>query len=78
MQDLKFALCALFASLQFIILKEVHINSNNSKNKFFYVNDRGNHAKALEIVRDELKVFASHDEKLVKEITQLLTFDDFR
>lgn len=48
------------------------------KQKLFEALDMGDCAKALKIVRKELKVFASYSEELFKEITQLLTLDDFR
>jgi hypothetical protein len=42
---------------------------------FFCRHDR---AKAVEILVKDLKVFASFNEELFKEITQLLTLDNFR
>lgn len=41
----------------------------------FFRQDR---AKAVEILVKDLKVFASFNEDLFKEITQLLTLDNFR
>lgn len=41
----------------------------------FYRNDR---SKAVEILVKDLKVFASFNEELFKEITQLLTLENFR
>lgn len=38
-------------------------------------NDR---AKALDILMKDLKVFAAGNEELFREMTQLLTLDDFR
>lgn len=40
--------------------------------------DRGNYAKALEIVKNELEVFTSHGYELFKDITPLLTLDNLR
>lgn len=42
---------------------------------FYYRNDR---AKAVEILAKDLKVFATFNEELYKEITQLLTLENFR
>ena len=39
---------------------------------------RQDRAKAVEILCKDLKVFASFNEELFKEITQLLTLDNFR
>jgi hypothetical protein len=39
---------------------------------------RADRAKAVEILVKDLKVFASFNEELYKEITQLLTLDNFR
>jgi hypothetical protein len=39
---------------------------------------RQDRAKAVEILVKDLKVFASFNEELFKEITQLLTLDNFR
>lgn len=39
---------------------------------------RQDRAKAVEILVKDLKVFASFNEDLFKEITQLLTLDNFR
>ena len=36
------------------------------------------HARALDILMKDLKVFAHGNEELFREMTQLLTFDDFR
>ena len=41
----------------------------------FFSNDR---AKAVEILAKDLKVFATFNEELYKEITQLLTLENFR
>ncbi|KAJ8455687.1 hypothetical protein OPV22_035036 [Ensete ventricosum] len=40
--------------------------------------DRHDRAKAVEILVKDLKVFASFNEELFKEITQLLTLENFR
>ncbi|KAL2939950.1 Topless-related protein 3 [Bienertia sinuspersici] len=58
------------------LLSKVHFEV--MKQKLFEALDIGNHAKALEIVNNELKVFASYDEELIKGITQFQTFDNFR
>lgn len=39
---------------------------------------RHDRAKAVEILVKDLKVFASFNEELFKEITQLLTLENFR
>lgn len=39
---------------------------------------RQDRAKAVEILVKDLKVFSSFNEELFKEITQLLTLDNFR
>lgn len=45
----------------------------------FTVNiSRHDRAKAVEILVKDLKVFASFNEELFKEITQLLTLENFR
>jgi hypothetical protein len=40
--------------------------------------DRLDRTKAVDILMKDLKVFASFNEDLFKEITQLLTLDNFR
>ena len=40
--------------------------------------DRHDRSKAVEILVKDLKVFASFNEELFKEITQLLTLENFR
>lgn len=39
---------------------------------------RGDHAKAVEVLRKDLKVFSTFNEDLFKEITMLLTLQNFR
>jgi hypothetical protein len=39
---------------------------------------RNDRSKAIEILVKDLKVFASFNEELFKEITHLLTLDNFR
>jgi len=39
---------------------------------------RGDRSKAVDILVKDLKVFAAFNEELFKEITQLLTLDNFR
>lgn len=39
---------------------------------------RNDRAKAVEILAKDLKVFATFNEELYKEITQLLTLENFR
>lgn len=39
---------------------------------------RGDHAKAVEILTKGLKVFSSFNEDLFKEMTMLLTLQNFR
>lgn len=41
-------------------------------------NCRRDRAKAVDILVKDLKVFAAFNEELFKEITQLLTLDNFR
>ncbi|XP_022892695.1 protein TPR3-like isoform X3 [Olea europaea var. sylvestris] len=48
------------------------------KQKFLEALDKHDHAVALDILRKDLKVFAQSNKELYKEITQLLTLDDFR
>ncbi|CAK7340124.1 unnamed protein product [Dovyalis caffra] len=48
------------------------------KQKYLEALDRQDRAKAVEILAKDLKVFASFNEELFKEITQLLTLDNFR
>lgn len=40
--------------------------------------DRSDRSKGVEILVKDLKVFASFNEELFKEITQLLTLENFR
>lgn len=44
----------------------------------FVLHFRQDRAKAVEILVKDLKVFASFNEELFKEITQLLTLENFR
>ncbi|KAL3645777.1 Protein TOPLESS-RELATED PROTEIN 2 [Castilleja foliolosa] len=48
------------------------------KQKYLEALDKQDRAKAVEILVKDLKVFASFNEDLFKEITQLLTLDNFR
>lgn len=48
------------------------------KQKYLEALDRQDRAKAVEILVKDLKVFSSFNEDLFKEITQLLTLDNFR
>ncbi|XP_066341504.1 protein TOPLESS-RELATED PROTEIN 2-like [Miscanthus floridulus] len=48
------------------------------KQKYLEALDRHDRAKAVEILMKDLKVFASFNEELFKEITQLLTLENFR
>ncbi|KAM7493831.1 hypothetical protein LguiB_028440 [Lonicera macranthoides] len=48
------------------------------KQKYLEALDRNDRAKAVEILVKDLKVFSSFNEELFKEITQLLTLDNFR
>lgn len=48
------------------------------KQKYLEALDKADRAKAVEILVKDLKVFASFNEELYKEITQLLTLDNFR
>lgn len=48
------------------------------KQKFLEALDNHDGSKALGILVNDLKVFASYNEDLYKEMTQLLTTDDFR
>ncbi|CAK9136065.1 unnamed protein product [Ilex paraguariensis] len=48
------------------------------KQKYLEALDRHDRAKAVDILVKDLKVFASFNEELFKEITQLLTLDNFR
>ncbi|KAF8392641.1 hypothetical protein HHK36_022990 [Tetracentron sinense] len=48
------------------------------KQKYLEALDRHDRAKAVEILVKDLKVFSTFNEELFKEITQLLTLDNFR
>ncbi|CAF1933817.1 topless-related protein 2-like [Brassica napus] len=48
------------------------------KQKYLEALDRNDRAKAVEILAKDLKVFATFNEELYKEITQLLTLENFR
>ncbi|CAL9194584.1 protein TPR3-like [Musa acuminata AAA Group] len=48
------------------------------KQKYLEALDKHDRAKAVEILVKDLKVFASFNEELFKEITQLLTLENFR
>lgn len=48
------------------------------KQKYLEALDKQDRAKAVEILVKDLKVFSSFNEELFKEITQLLTLDNFR
>ncbi|XP_059641572.1 protein TOPLESS-RELATED PROTEIN 2-like [Cornus florida] len=48
------------------------------KQKYLEALDRHDRAKAVEILMKDLKMFSSFNEELFKEITQLLTLDNFR
>ncbi|XP_066391809.1 protein TOPLESS-RELATED PROTEIN 2-like [Miscanthus floridulus] len=48
------------------------------KQKYLEALDRHDRAKAVEILAKDLKVFTSFNEELFKEITQLLTLENFR
>jgi len=45
---------------------------------FLYVPNRHDRAKAVDILVKDLKVFSTFNEELYKEITQLLTLENFR
>ncbi|KAL4643037.1 hypothetical protein ACB092_02G063800 [Castanea dentata] len=48
------------------------------KQKYLEALDRNDRAKAVEILVKDLKVFSTFNEELYKEITQLLTLENFR
>ncbi|KAK4586600.1 hypothetical protein RGQ29_023666 [Quercus rubra] len=48
------------------------------KQKYLEALDRNDRAKAVEILVKDLKVFSTFNEELFKEITQLLTLENFR
>ncbi|XWS26191.1 hypothetical protein CRYUN_Cryun26dG0009900 [Craigia yunnanensis] len=48
------------------------------KQNFLEALDNNDRAKALDILMKDLKVFAHHNEDLFREMTQLLTLDNFR
>ncbi|XP_024969961.1 topless-related protein 4-like isoform X2 [Cynara cardunculus var. scolymus] len=65
----------------------IHVNDNRysvkmlfeiRKQKYLEALDRKDHAKALEILNNELKVFKTFNEDLFKEMTLLLTMGNFR
>jgi hypothetical protein len=51
---------------------------NLKKFLFLYVPNRHDRAKAVDILVKDLKVFSTFNEELYKEITQLLTLENFR
>ena len=57
-------------------------SSSSLSNRFFLCPDlllfRHDRAKAVDILVKDLKVFSAFNEDLFKEITQLLTLDNFR
>lgn len=61
--------CSVFASLVFTIILYIC---------FAVLVSRHDRAKAVEILAKDLKVFATFNEELYKEITQLLTLENFR
>ncbi|XP_071737370.1 protein TOPLESS-RELATED PROTEIN 2-like isoform X2 [Rutidosis leptorrhynchoides] len=48
------------------------------KQKYLEALDRNDRAKAVEVLVKDLRVFSTFNEELFKEITQLLTLDNFR
>ncbi|GAB2232559.1 hypothetical protein Drorol1_Dr00011599 [Drosera rotundifolia] len=48
------------------------------KQKYLEALDRRDRAKAVDILVKDLKIFSAFDEELFKEITQLLTLENFR
>lgn len=48
------------------------------KQKYLEALDKHDRSKAVEILAKDLKVFATFNEELFKEITQLLTLENFR
>jgi hypothetical protein len=48
------------------------------KQKYLEALDKQDRAKAVDILVKDLKVFSSFNEELYKEITQLLTLENFR
>ncbi|XP_048320872.2 topless-related protein 2 [Ziziphus jujuba] len=48
------------------------------KQKYLEALDRNDRAKAVEILAKDLKIFSTFNEELYKEITQLLTLENFR
>lgn len=45
---------------------------------FFGLDDRNDRSKAVDILIKDLKVFSTFNEELFREITQLLTLENFR
>lgn len=66
----------------FIIIVCLSINSNTNESFCItpssFTEFRNDRPKAVEILVKDLKVFASFNEDLFKEITQLLTLENFR
>jgi hypothetical protein len=50
----------------------------SNQDLFAFLAARHDRPKAVEILVKDLKVFASFNEELFKEITQLLTLENFR
>lgn len=48
------------------------------KQKYLEALDKGDYGNAVEVLRQDLKVFSSFNEELFKEITLLLTLPNFR
>lgn len=65
--------CVLSVELEWLVNHACFVDINAVVPAF-----RQDRAKAVEILVKDLKVFASFNEELFKEITQLLTLDNFR
>ncbi|OMO54350.1 hypothetical protein CCACVL1_27864 [Corchorus capsularis] len=48
------------------------------KQKYLEALDKKDHARAVEIIRNDLRVFSTFNEELFKEITMLMTLENFR
>ncbi|WJZ85351.1 hypothetical protein VitviT2T_004891 [Vitis vinifera] len=76
-----------FDEAQHYLLAFTNLKANNYSRKIFFeirkqkyleALDKHDDVKALEILKKDLKVFASDNESLFKEMTQLLALNDFR
>lgn len=79
MQTVNFLLVLVDLVTIWFVLQFVFFGPNTCQNNKFNTNYcRRDRAKAVDILVKDLKVFAAFNEELFKEITQLLTLENFR